>query len=355
MEKYELLREKELSEQLLGEEVEALKNVWQIDLNELELVNKVDEGAFGEVWKAHWDGVNVAVKFMKFAEIKMGELLSINEFDKELDFLRRTRHPHLVRFFGTGRDPHGSPFLVLELVSFGSLNTILRNGLVHVFDRCDPQHVIPLVSLQFRLAHDIASGMHFLHSKGVLHRDLKSGNVLVSNLLRAKITDFGSMRDMLSRNLVGTSFREDSAAQEKNKEEISNLLSVNLTTTMTAGVGTPAYMAPEVLEGSRNYTRKADVYSYGVILWEIKHERTPDLVKQEVGNNFTGPFMVMLSNLLQNGKTLIFQPDVMGEGEDWFEKLADECFLLDAVKRPSFEHILEVLESNSSQEVLQNC
>ena len=88
----------------------------------------IGEGTYGVVYKAEWDTVVVAVKVLQQSMMAMDDR-TVEEFEKEVDFLQRTRHPHVVRFFGAGTDPHGSPFLVLEFISLGSLHDLIDRGL----------------------------------------------------------------------------------------------------------------------------------------------------------------------------------------------------------------------------------
>ena len=129
-------------------------------------------------------------------------------------------------------------------------------------------------------------------------RDLKSDNVLVSTSLRAKITDFGTIRQTLQINQqASTSLAE--AAQRTD---------VDLSMTMTAAVGTPLYMAPELLKGSHStsrYSSKADVFSFGVLMWEVFTQRMPDLL-HELQVAPSGPLLAALFSMLSIGKRLQF-------------------------------------------------
>eukprot|EP00055_Hartaetosiga_balthica_P018048 m.127315 g.127315 ORF g.127315 m.127315 type:complete len:1307 (+) comp9443_c8_seq4:42-3962(+) len=390
---YELLEELELH----GEEVEALKKGWQIDLNELELVVKVDEGAFGEVWKAQWDGVDVAVKFLKYASVGMLDQFMLNDFDKELDFLRRTRHPHLVRFFGTGIDNHGAPFLVLEFVELGSLKHVLRvRGLEKVISDCNQSvgdgnvfdgMVASVDLLKWRMVEDVAKGMAFLHGLDVMHRDLKSGNVLVTKRFVAKITDFGSMsgklgnlpskRSSVARKgqettmsaVVSTSSSRQSSMQSfatstaldreasmqdgTDEESLAIMYDPHNVTrtvavTMTSGVGTPLYMAPEVLNlNNKLLSLKADVFSFGVLMWEVWMCKVPDLIEQELGSDFHGPLFPALASLYDQGKLLHFNDDVPSVYVD----LSTLCMSYNPSSRPSFISILESIAVNNELRV----
>jgi len=100
---------------------------------------------------------------------------------------------------------------------------------------------------------DVARGMEYLHEQGIIHRDLKPGNVLVASIdpqsdVLCKISDFGESRQGLEQTQ---------------------------TMTMTRGIGTPYYMAEEILRGDDKYTRAIDVYSFGIMCVELWNERLP--------------------------------------------------------------------------------
>ena len=391
----------------------ALKAAWEIGYEELDFVRRIDagsEGAFGEVWLGTWDGIQVAVKVLRKSRILLDEH-TVEEFGNEVEFLQRTRHANVVRFFGAGTDPtSGAPFLVLEHVALGSLKTLLartpddlwrlmqstavqatgadsaagrreRGGVGRGEEesggggggkrewvqgekgergkrgkrgegkggegeqggeederrrdgedetkgkpKCDQlthgnnsenddndvndDKAQRVWELKLRLMADIAEGMAFVHSLGHIHRDLKSGNVLVSSALRAKIADFGSIRQVLMNKqrlgAVGShAFATAAGAGGVEEFEMGSGWSADsdASATLTAGVGTPLYMAPEVLEGSA-YNSKADVFSFGVLLWEIVTQQRPDLVEQELGDNLRGPLFSALLRLLRAGKRL---------------------------------------------------
>jgi len=124
----------ELHQYLLAdaeEDVLALQKGWQIGGDEVKLLARIDgdsPGAFGEVWKGDWEGLNVCVKVLK-QKMSMDE--SLADFDAEISFLQRTRSPYLVRFFGAGQLPDSTtPFLVLELMELGSLHSYLTRRAV---------------------------------------------------------------------------------------------------------------------------------------------------------------------------------------------------------------------------------
>ncbi|EGD77595.1 TKL protein kinase [Salpingoeca rosetta] len=365
-----------LHQQLLverDEEVMALKKAWEIEFDELRMTKRVAAGAFGTVYKAEWDTVTVAVKVLQQAVMAFDES-TVLEFEKEVEFLQRTRHPHVVRFFGAGTGPNGSPFLVLEFVAMGSLKDLLGKNMGQVLAEVredseggsdtDPEVMIADVGdeltlvntpanggkaasseltvwgLKLRLLRDVASGMAFIHSLDQMHRDLKSGNVLVSARLRAKITDFGSIRQCFTRgggssrtqtahNRLSSSYDDDPEySQQAGLQTMTSM-------TLTAGVGTPLYMAPEALTGDK-YSFEADIFSFGVLMWEVATQRVPDLIEQEKGSGYRGPILATLFNLMADGKRLTFEDDEQDAIPEWFQSLTYKCMAQNARERPSF-------------------
>ncbi|EGD78450.1 TKL protein kinase [Salpingoeca rosetta] len=368
-----------LQEQLLVErdaEVMALKKAWEIEYDELRMIKRVAAGAFGVVFKAEWDTVMVAVKVLQQA-VMMIDKSTVLEFEKEVEFLQRTRHPNVVRFFGAGTDPNGSPFLVLEFVAMGSLKDLLRTNLDKMLREVKNRKVdqeshgevlteevgetVTLVStagtgtgagtsrvatawdLKLRLLREVASGMAFIHSLDQMHRDLKSGNVLVSSSLRAKITDFGSIRQCFARDRnqhqqhTRLSSSSDADPQYSQQAGLQTMTSM----TLTAGVGTPLYMAPEALTGDK-YSFEADVFSFGVLMWEVATQRVPDLIEQEKGGGYRGPILATISNLLDEGKRLSFSEDRDKDPiPEWFKTVALKCMEQQPKRRPSFKQLHE--------------
>jgi len=160
--------------------------------------------------------------------------------------MQRTRHSNLVRFFGAGRMENGTPLLIEELMSGGTLKVLLRGA--------GSQHLD--WASKASLAADIARGMAYMHSLGHIHRDLKSSNILVmGRTMQAKVADFGSV----GRLLTGRYAVEVSGPSPEHATHRRDL---------TLGVGTPMYMSLEMLLGA-GYNSSTDVWSFGVLMWEI--------------------------------------------------------------------------------------
>ncbi|XP_025074169.1 mitogen-activated protein kinase kinase kinase 7-like isoform X2 [Pogonomyrmex barbatus] len=201
--------------------------VEEIDYNEIETEQVVGKGSFGVVWKGKWRGQDVAVKHIN----SEGERKA---FTVEVRQLSRVAHPNIVKLYGAcTKNP---VCLVMEYAEGGSLYNVLH---------CNPQpHYTTSHAMSWTL--QCARGVAYLHNmkpKPLIHRDLKPPNLLlVMGGQTLKICDFGTACD--------------------------------LNTYMTNNKGSAAWMAPEVFEGSR-YTEKCDVFSWGIILWEVLTRKKP--------------------------------------------------------------------------------
>ena len=197
-----------------------------IDPNQIRFDKIIGQGISGVVWRATWKNNIVAVKRFDEESIAFSE----DEFQSEVALMSIFRHENIVHCMGSCMEA-GNLFIVCEIFERGNLE-----GIIH-------DHSVPMsMQLIVHLALGSAKGMKYLHTLGIIHRDLKTGNILVTNDWTAKVADFG-----LSR--------------------ITDKL-------MTRGVGTPIYTSPEALAG-RSYTLKADVYSFAFVLWELVTRKIP--------------------------------------------------------------------------------
>lgn len=207
---------------------------FEVDLADLQVGECIGAGTTAEVFKASWHGTDVAVKKLR------GPLPS--EFQRELAVLSQFRHPHLVLFMGVSTTGH--PKIISELCDGGTLFRLLHQ-----------QRDMPISWAQrLKIALDTAKGMNFLHRQQVVHRDLKSLNLLLAGKVLdqsaspwVKVSDFGLSRFM---PLAPSGPCGPCHA------------------TMTGGVGTALWMAPEVLSGN-SYDEKVDVYSFAIVLYEL--------------------------------------------------------------------------------------
>ncbi|GAB4814550.1 hypothetical protein N2152v2_001596 [Parachlorella kessleri] len=221
---------------------------WEIRPDEIEVMKRPDgsdwelgTGGFGKVFKALRNGVQpVAVKvLLVFKALRIGvqpvavkvllassdlRQMAMAEFRKEIAILKACRDVNIVQFVGA-HISSDKTMLVTEYMEGGNLSTNIAAGRVSWYRRGR------------KIALDVAKGLVFLHSKRIIHFDLKSPNILLGRDGTAKIADVG-MAKVLQRDYV------------------------------TGVVGTLAWAAPEMLWGER-CTERADMYSYGIVLWEI--------------------------------------------------------------------------------------
>lgn len=210
-----------------------------LDFSELRMGKAVGAGRSGSTFSAHWNGRVVAAKVVDLsaaAKSKSGgdalakELL--REFRREEEVASALRHPNIVQFLGSASAPPRY-CLVFEFMEGGTLAEVLRRNRKAPLDF-------------FRLASDMAQGMSYLHEHSVMHRDLKSSNVLLDAQGTAKISDFG----------------------------LSCVMELGRSADLTAETGTYGWMAPEVIR-HEPYSSKADVYSFAVVLWELLAKDVP--------------------------------------------------------------------------------
>jgi len=257
----------------------------EIDFKEITLEKQISEGGYGLIYKGRWRETVVAVKMLKM-DMKEEH---VRDFIYECYTMESLRHPNIVMFLGACTKPPNLA-IVLEYCSRGSLWSILQN---------------PDLKLSWddrrRMAMDAARGVNYLHSfpTPVLHRDLKSLNLLLDENFRIKVADFGWTRTMAS--------------------------------TMTGKIGTYQWMAPEVISG-HNYTEKADVFSFGIVLWEIASREPPY-------RNING---VQVSiEVVQND----LRPNIPKKTPEMFVRLMRRCWDRDPNKRPTFIEIIKELET----------
>lgn len=194
---------------------------------------------------------------------------------------------------------------------------------------------------KLRLAADIVRGMAYLHGLGVVHRDLKSHNLLVSDDFVVKIADFGTSR--LMEALRGNSADAQPAATSlpggvggwaTSVNESSADATINLTATMTSNLGSPLWMSPELLLG-RKYGPSTDVYAFGMVLFELMTQRLP-WTELDAADGFV---LFQLQELVPTGVRPRYNAAECA-CPPAFEALMQRCWATDAAERPTFSDIL---------------
>lgn len=217
---------------LLAKPVSAL-GVKFHSFGDYELLAEIARGGMGVVFRARQVSLNraVALKMILGGDLATAE--SVNRFRREAAAAAHLDHPNIVPVFEVG-EHDGLHYFSMKLVRGGSLADRIHRG---------PMPQSEVATLMAKIARAIA----FAHQRGVLHRDLKPGNILVDEDSEPHITDFG----------------------------LAKLLSADGGNANTRVVGTPSYLAPEQLDGAVAFTPAADIYSLGVILYEMLSGRLP--------------------------------------------------------------------------------
>ncbi|KAF0425739.1 kinase-like protein [Gigaspora margarita] len=197
-----------------------------IPYEELEIGKKLGSGGFKDCYMGRYKGEFVAIGELRIANFSDSDFKEIRH---EISVLKQLRHDNIIRFIGVSTNTRHL-CIITELC---------ENGDMFDFMRAYPK---PSFAQQIMYMHDIALGVAYLHTRrpSIIHRDLKSMNVLISADLRAKINDFGLARIRPRANA-----------------------------SMHTQCGTPNWQAPEFWTPKPSYTEKVDVYACGLIFWEI--------------------------------------------------------------------------------------
>ncbi|XP_043720716.1 serine/threonine-protein kinase STY46-like [Telopea speciosissima] len=202
---------------------------WEIDRRLLKIGENIASGSCGDLYRGVYLDQDVAVKILRSEHLN--EALEV-EFAQEVTILREVQHRNIVRFIGACTK---LPYLciVTEYMPGGSL-----------YDFLHKHHNVLELPLLLRFGIDVSKGMEYLHQNNIIHRDLKTANLLMDMNKVVKVADFG-------------------VARFQNQEGV-----------MTAETGTYRWMAPEVIN-HQPYDQKADVFSFAIVLWELRTGKVP--------------------------------------------------------------------------------
>ncbi|XP_050375092.1 probable LRR receptor-like serine/threonine-protein kinase At1g67720 isoform X2 [Argentina anserina] len=267
---------------------------------------KIGKGSFGTVYYGRMkDGKEVAVKMMADSSTHMNK-----QFVTEIALLSRIHHRNLVPLIGYCEEEHQC-ILVYEYMHNGTLRD-------HLHGSTAPKHLDWLIRL--RIAEDAAKGLEYLHTgcnPSIIHRDVKTSNILLDNNMRAKVSDFG-----LSRQA---------------EEDLTHISSV--------ARGTVGYLDPEYY-ANQQLTEKSDVYSFGVVLLELISGKKP------VSPEDFGPEL----NIVHWAKSLIRKGDVVSIMDPFLEgnvkiesiwriaEIAIQCVEQYGVSRPRMQEIIVAIQ-----------
>jgi len=217
-------------------------------------------GAMGAVYRGKYvkTGAWVAIKVMAPG---LGETnpKAVARFEREAAILKQLKHPNIVRYYGSGKY-NGMPFYAMEYIQGESLDrTIARR------DRMSWEQVV-------ELGKQLCSALQHAHDVGIVHRDLKPSNLMLLPDGTIKLTDFGIAKDL----------------------DVTQLTAAN------CAIGTAAYMSPEQCKGDPNLTAKSDLYSLGVVFYELLTGRKPF-----VADNAMDMFMLHVTGKFERPSKLV--------------------------------------------------
>ncbi len=198
-----------------------------------QVIEELGEGGMGKVYKAFDKEVNVRVALKLIKPEIAADKNTIERFRNELKIARGISHRNICRMYDLGREAE-TYFITMEYVSGEDLGSFLRRA-----RRLDAGTAISI-------ARQVCDGLSEAHRSGVVHRDLKPGNIMIDGEGNAKIMDFGIARSLKGKGITGTG----------------------------AMIGTPEYMSPEQAEG-KEADQRSDIYAHGVILYKMVTGQVP--------------------------------------------------------------------------------
>ncbi|XP_020579498.1 serine/threonine-protein kinase HT1-like [Phalaenopsis equestris] len=273
-----------------GEIKDGGEEEWSADMSQLLIGNKFAAGRHSRVYHGIYKQKEVAVKLISQPEEDENMATALEQqFNSEVALLFRLRHPNIISFVAACKKP---PVfcIITEYMAGGSLRKFLHK---------QTPFSLPL-KLVLKLALEIARGMDYLHSQGILHRDLKSENILLGQDFSVMVADFG------------ISCQESQCGSGK------------------GFTSTYRWMAPEMIK-EKHHTRKVDVYSFGIVLWELLtglipfHDMNPEQAAFAVAEKNMRPPLPPCSPLA-------------------FKHLIKQCWDSNPNKRPHFDEIVPKLE-----------
>ncbi|KAJ9163732.1 hypothetical protein P3X46_023367 [Hevea brasiliensis] len=287
------------------------RQAWEIDPSKLIIKTVIARGTFGTVHRGIYDGQDVAVKLLDWGEEghrTEAEIAALRAaFSQEVAVWHKLDHPNVTKFIGatmgsaelqiqTENGQIGMPSniccVVVEYLPGGALKSYLIKNRRRKL----------AFKVVVELALDLARGLSYLHSQKIVHRDVKTENMLLDKTRTVKIADFGVAR-----------------VEASNPND------------MTGETGTLGYMAPEVLNGNP-YNRKCDVYSFGICIWEIYCCDMPyaDLSFSEVTS------AVVRQNL---------RPEIPRCCPSSLANVMKRCWDANPDKRPEMDEVVSMLEA----------
>jgi len=264
----------------------------EISPNEMEKTGVIGDGSFGTVFKGRCRSQEVAIKVLHRQDL---DEQALTAFRKEVEIMSKIFHPNILLYMGACTIP-GNMMIVTELMPRGDLEALLHDRRLSLS-----------LTLRMKMAREAALGMTWLHGSNpvFVHRDLKTSNLLVDNDWHIKLCDFG-------------------LSQLKQRGE-------TLKDGVEGAKGTPLWMAPEVMAGQQ-FNEKADIYSFGIVLWEILTRKEPF---QEFDNYEEFRDAICNKHV---------RPPIPNDCHPALRHLIESCWHPHPGKRPTFPEIVSQLD-----------
>ncbi|KAK8871776.1 hypothetical protein M9Y10_007517 [Tritrichomonas musculus] len=279
----------------------------QFDLDKFKKIKRLGSGQFGSVYLVENidDGRLYALK-----EMEIGGENPETYLNREINIMVRLNHPSIVKFYGyVIKEEEDQVFILMQYAQKGNLSNILK----------DIQHgdTVPGYdnTVKQKILIGVARGMMHMCKNKLLHRDIKPANIMLDGNFNPLIGDFG-----LSRKAEADGLNE-----------------------YTQQVGSPIYMAPEVLDGN-NYSEGSDVFSFGIMMYEIITNKSPywNLKKKEMDT-----YQAFCNAIINKGERPAFPVDLDITKE--MKELIQNCWKKNAPDRPTFEEIFYKLAYDSAE------
>jgi len=294
-----------------------------LDFDEIKLDEPIASGGFGTVFKATWRDSEVAVKMLNIQDLTTDE----REFVKrEIRLMSKLNHAYIVTYMGSTQIKGQPLTIVMEYIKGGSLTKLLHSAPLDDF-------------FKSKLALDVAKGMSFLHSNNIYHRDIKPDNMLVvsshrDTAVNLKITDFGTSKASTRAAFKDSNYYSIKSVHSDRSYYSDNALQKN-ERIHSKGVGTLIYQAPEILNGQSDYSiDKTDIFSFGVLLWEVFTQRIP--FEDPPYNNFTAK---EIENFVRTGNRLEIPSTIASK----IASLIRCCWDQEPKNRPTFPYLVKEL------------
>ena len=282
---------------------------WEIKYEDLSYneaeENFIGEGGYGKVYRGEWRGGPVAIKKLHVRQLTRR---AQNDYVREIELLWGLQHSALVKLYGAVMN-QGFYAMVMELMEGGSLYYMLHDDDIELswLRKC-------------KILHAISAGVEYLHSQNIIHRDLKSLNVLLDKQLNPKLCDFG---------LAVVRIETESQAPSSRRSN------------MASAIGTIRWLAPEVMQG-RSHSKHSDVWALGLIVSEV--------VTRKVPFHSISTEAALVANL-SNATASNFQLDLPVDCPSSLQEIIHSCLLRDPLIRPGAGNVSGLLKNAYDQQV----